>query len=115
MNIVPISQIDLNLVLADMQKAQEQSSLYAHLLNSKPGQWEVFDRPKEVRLEMVAGESRKKPGKAANTRGAGRQGRGGSFSGSDKESAGSGSLEAEEATREARQKANSELKKEEVS
>ena len=61
MNIVPISEIDMNLVLVDMKKAQEQSFLYDPLLNFRPGQWDMFDWPKEVRLEMVAGESGKEP------------------------------------------------------
>ena len=42
-NIVWIAKIYINLVLTDVEKAQKQSSLYAPLLNSIPGQREVFN------------------------------------------------------------------------
>ena len=53
-NILPKAEIDLKLVLADVEKAQEQSSLYAPLLKSKPGTRQVFDWPKEAWLEKAA-------------------------------------------------------------
>ena len=70
----------------------------------------MFDWPKEVRLEMIVGESGKEPHKAKETKKA-RQG----SSESDRDSGSSGNLKVEGAAREARRKAASELKKEEVS
>ena len=75
------------------------------MLNSKLGQREVFDWPKEVRLEMVVGESGKQPDKVAEATKAG-QGRSGRCSSkSDRDSYSGGSLEAQGAATKSRRKA----------
>ena len=102
-------------MLADVEKAHEQTSLYAPLLNSKPRHNEVFDQSKEVQLEMIFGDSGKEPDKAKGTKIYGQGSKRSSINESNRDSDSGGNYEAQRAAREARRKVASELKKEEVS